>query len=101
MVSDNLIKYYEDTVKKGVAPHTMHNLPLECAAMLLEQLSAIHPRGAVNVKQANNIWNYIIGELVKRGHTPYTFKINGFSIMMEQFNQNKPINNENLKQQVR
>ena len=78
MVSDTLIQHYEDTVKGGVAPHTMHNLPLDCAVMLLTGLSATHPEGKVNIKQANNIWNYFINELKSKGFDPYTFKVDGF-----------------------
>ena len=78
MVSDNLIKHYEQAAKKGLAPHTMHNMPLQMAIMLLEQLGDTHPEGRVNIKQANNIWNYLIGELKSRGFDPYTFKIDGF-----------------------
>ena len=52
MVSDNLIKHYEDTIENGAAPYTMHNLPLDCAVLLLEGLSKQHPEGRVNLKQA-------------------------------------------------
>jgi len=78
MVSDQLIQHYEDTMENKPAPHTMHNLPLDCAIMLLEGLSKSHPEGKVNIKQANNIWNYVINELKSRGFDPYTFKIDGF-----------------------
>ena len=78
MVSDTLIKHYEDTVKNGVAPHTMHNLPLDCAIMLIEGLSKSNPEGTVNLKQATNIWKYVIDELKSRGFDPYTFKKDGF-----------------------
>ena len=78
MVSDQLIQHYEDTVKNGVAPHTMHNLPLDCAIMLMKQLGNIHPEGIVDIKQANNIWNFVINQLKSKGYDPYTFKIDGF-----------------------
>ena len=78
MVSDNLIKHYEDAAKQGIAPHTMHNMPLDFATMLLKQLGDIHPEGKVDIKQANNLWNYVRTELYRKGHSPYTVKINGF-----------------------
>ena len=78
MISDNLINYYIEEVKGGAAPHTMHNIPLEFAKMLLEQLGDIHPEGKTSIKQANNIWNYVLKELKFRGYDPYTVKVDGF-----------------------
>jgi len=78
LISDNLIQHYETATKGGAAPHTMHNIPLEFAKMLLTQLGDQHPEGKVDTKQANNIWNYVLSELKKKGYDPYTIKENGF-----------------------
>ena len=66
LTSDKLIKYYEDSVKgKKIAPHTMHNLPLNMAEILLKDLSALSANGSVPIPKANNIWNFVRNTLIK------------------------------------
>lgn len=85
MVSDTVIQHYEDTVKNNkIAPHTMHNLALDCAVLLLKGLSEASHDGSVNKKQANNIWNFIVTQLKAKGYDPYTFKIDGFKELLNQ-----------------
>ena len=75
LLTDKLVNQYKELAKTKPAPHDWHNFANKMALAITAKTN--------DVKQANNLWNYIRTVLIQEGFDPYTIKENGFSLVLK------------------